>query len=83
MCVPPKARGSFLDSRDDRLTSPLEKRRAALHVPIQDTSRFAVAVGGKQIPGKSEAEIKSALMAMVSNKATAAPQENDDDPLFG
>lgn len=38
----------------------------------------------KKVPGKSEAEVKSALMAMVSNKkGVPADQEKDDDPLFG
>ncbi|CAN0481815.1 unnamed protein product, partial [Ectocarpus sp. 12 AP-2014] len=37
-----------------------------------------------KVPGKSEAEVKSALMAMVSNKkGVPADQEEDDDPLFG
>ncbi|CBJ28670.1 conserved unknown protein [Ectocarpus siliculosus] len=37
-----------------------------------------------KVPGKSEAEVKSALMAMVSNKkGVPADQEEDDDPLCG
>lgn len=40
-----------------------------------------------QLPGKSEDEIKSALMAMVSNKnkpaATAVEMDDDDDRFFG
>ncbi|CAM9415459.1 unnamed protein product, partial [Ectocarpus sp. 8 AP-2014] len=37
-----------------------------------------------KVPGKSEAEVKSALMAMVSNKkGVPADQQEDDDPLFG
>ncbi|CAN0496624.1 unnamed protein product, partial [Ectocarpus sp. 12 AP-2014] len=35
-----------------------------------------------KVAGKSEAEVKSALMAMVSNKKGAPPdQEEDDDPF--
>lgn len=42
-----------------------------------------VVISPCQIPGKGEAGVKLALMAMVSNKGQNAGDEDEEDQFFG